>query len=141
MMQPLLDSRSRVAVVCVVIAGAGLAVSGLVASLIHQQRGQAIAYGAVTVALTVVAVLVWQQVRWVTLVCLVGLAGQGIAVAGTVWELTHPATNAKALQLRAIGINPTGATTINLVYSAMAFGVFCWIAARRWSRNRKPGST
>jgi hypothetical protein len=52
------------------------------------------------------------------------------------WELAHPSVNAKALRLTAIGVNPTTATTINLVYSAAAFGVFYWIAARRWRGGR-----
>jgi hypothetical protein len=141
MTQPLLDRPTRTAVVCVLMAGAGLAISGLVASLIHDQSGQAIAYVVVTVALTAVTVFVARQVRWVTIVCLVGLAGQGIAVVGTVWELTHPTTTAKAVQLQAIGIDPTWATTVNLIYSATAFGVFCWIAARRWARMRNPAAT
>jgi hypothetical protein len=45
-------------------------------------------------------------------------------------------------------MNPTGATTVNLVYSATAFGVFCWIAGRRWACYRnlaaarnQPGTT
>jgi hypothetical protein len=136
MRQPLLDRPSRVAVVCVLVAGSGLAISGLVAALVHDQWRPATAYVAVTVALIAGAVLVWRQVRWVTIVCLVGMAGQCVAVAGTVWELTHPSVNAKALQLTAIGIDPTTATTINLVYSAAAFGVFGWIAARRWMASR-----
>jgi hypothetical protein len=136
----LLDRTTRIAVVCVVLAGAGLAVSGLVASIVHDQRLQAVAYLVVTAALTALAVLVWRQVRWVTIVCLVGMAGQIVAVAGTAWELAHPIASGKALQLRTIGIDPTGATTVNLVYSAIAFGVFCWIAARRWARHRNQGS-
>ena len=136
MTQPLLDRPARAAVVFVLLAGVGLALSGLGASLVHHQTVQAIAYVAVSAALTAVAVLVWRHVRWVTIVCLVGMAGQGIAVAGTAWELTHPTATAKALQLEAIGINPTGAIIINLVYSATAFGVFCWIATRRWAGNR-----
>jgi hypothetical protein len=136
MRQPQLDRPSRVAVACVLTGGGGLAVSGLVAALVHDQWGQATAYVAVTVTLIAGAVLVWRQVRWVTIVCLVGMAGQCVAVAGTAWELAHPGLNAKALQLIAIGINPTTATTINLAYSAAAFGVFCWIAARRWIGGR-----
>jgi hypothetical protein len=137
---PLLDRPSRVAVACVLMAGAGLAVSGLVAALVNDQWGQATAYMAVTVSLIAGAVLVWRQARWVTIVCLVGMAGQCVAVAGTAWELTHPSVNAKSLQLTAIGINPITATTINLLYSAAAFGVFCWIAARRWTGGRDRGS-
>jgi hypothetical protein len=95
MTQPLLDRPARAAVAGVLTAGVGLAVSGLGASLVHHQTGQAIAYVAVTAALTALGVLLWRHVRWVTIVCLVGLAGQGIAVAGTVWELTHPTSTAR----------------------------------------------
>jgi hypothetical protein len=62
-----------------------------------------------------------------------------VAVAGTAWELTHSVAEVKATQLLAIGIDPTAAITINLVYSAAAFGVFGWIAARRWTGHGKAG--
>jgi hypothetical protein len=137
MPQPLLDRAGRLVVVCLLIAGVGLSVTALVASLVHHESGQAVAYVAVSAALAAAAVLVWRKVRWVTLVCLVGLAGQALAVAGTLWELTHPVETIKAVQLRAIGIDPTTATTINLIYSTAAFGVFCWLAGRWWTNNRR----
>jgi hypothetical protein len=137
MASPVLDRSARAAVACVVAAGAGLAISGLLASAVHHRSGQTIGYLVVAAALSGVAVLV-RRVRWVTIVCLIGLAGQVIAVAGTLWELTHPIASVKTVQLQAIGIDPTAATVVNLCYSATAFGVFCWIAARRWAANRCP---
>jgi hypothetical protein len=132
--QPLLDRPGRIAVVGVILAGIGLSLAALVASLVHQQPSQALAYVAVSVVLAAIALLVWRGVRWITVVCLIGLAGQIVAAAGILWELTHPADTTKSAQLRSIGIDPTAAEIINLIYSAAAFGVFCWWAARRRSR-------
>ena len=136
MSQPLLDRPGRIATVCVLVAGIGLTVTGLTASLAHHQSGQAAAYVAVSVVLTAFAVLVWRRVRWATLLCLIALAGQVFAVAGTIWELTHSVAAVKATQLQAIGFNPYTGVTINLIYSATSFGVFCWIVAHRRTTQR-----
>jgi hypothetical protein len=135
---PVLDGRGiRVAAVSVVLGGAGLALAGTVAALTHRQWDQAPAFVVVAIVLALTARLVWRQVRWVVLVCLVAFAGQILAIIGTVWELTHAIAPSKAAQLQAIGINPTAAVTINLIYSTAAFAVFCRYAAHRWAKRRQ----
>jgi hypothetical protein len=134
---PLLDRPFRIATVALLIGGIGLAAIGLIAALAHGQTGQAVAYLLVIVMLSAAAVAVWRQVRWVTMLCLIGLGGQAVAAVATIWELTHSIAHVKVAQLHAIGINPTIAVIINAIYSAIACTVVCIFAARQRAARRR----
>lgn len=100
----------------------------------------------VTVAIAgiVLAVSTLRRKRWALAVGLVGCGGQIFGVVGTVWELAHPIETAKSDELRALGVDPTLAVAINLVYSAAASALFVWMAVclvRMWTAPRRPESS
>ncbi len=65
-------------------------------------------------------------------------AGQIGAVVGTVLELVDGVAPFKAAQLRRLGFDPNVGVGINLVYSTVALGLFCWFAWR-WLRRCRRG--
>jgi hypothetical protein len=67
---------------------------------------------------------------------LIVLGGQVAAMIGSAWELATGISSFKASQLTALGFDPTWAVTINLIYSSVAFGLFCWFALR-WLKLRR----
>src|SRR3954465_9354451 len=105
-----------------------MGMTGARAALLHQQWLNAAVFFAVAVVLTAGAVLIVRGVRWVIAVCFVGLAGQSSAIVGTVWELTHGIDAVKAKALQGLGFDPATAVAINLSYSTIGFGLFCWLA-------------
>lgn len=118
------------------LAGVGLAITALVSAVAHRETVQALAYIAVAVALTAVAVMVLRGFRWVIRVVLVALAGHLLAIAGIILELSHGIDARKAGQLRRLGFDPTAGLIINLIYSSVGFALFCWFVAR-WVAARR----
>jgi hypothetical protein len=116
--------------------GVGLAVTAAVASVAHQSPGDLATFSAVAVVLALGAPLVWRRVRWVVALSLIVLGGQVAAMIGSAWELATGISSFKASQLTALGFDPTWAVTINLIYSSVAFGLFCWFALR-WLKLRR----
>jgi hypothetical protein len=114
----------------VILAGAALATLAAVLSLTHHAPRQVPAFAGVTLVLTVDAALVWRQNRWAVLITLVALAGQAVAIAGIIVELSRGIAEVKANQLQQLGFNPTVGVIINLIYSSIGLIVFCWYAAR-----------
>jgi hypothetical protein len=86
----------RTAVTAVILAAVAV-----VLSLIHDVPTNVPAFAAVMLVLLVDAVLVWRQTRWAVLVTLAGLAGQAVAVAGTIVELARGIADVKVRQLHA----------------------------------------
>jgi hypothetical protein len=131
-----------ISVAGLMLAGVGLAVTSLVLAVAHRATGQAVAYVLVAVGLIGVAVLVLRGTRWVNRAIIVVLAGQIGAIAGTIWELSHGIDARKAGQLHRLGFDPTAGVVINLIYSSIAFALFCWFAAR-WlvARRRQHASS
>jgi drug/metabolite transporter (DMT)-like permease len=127
----------RIGAVVLLLLGVGLAATGAVGAIIHGERAQVWAFVAVGVVLAGVAGLVARQVRWVIVVCFVALAGQLAAVLGTVAELVFGVAETRQRQLRGLGFDPTTAVVVNLVWSALGFGLFCWLALRWWARRRR----
>lgn len=127
----------KISVVLLMAAGVALALTGATAALSHRQSSDAAVFAAVAVALTAVAVLIARGVRWAIAACSVVLAGQVVAVAGTVWELNYGIAESKVQQLQGLGFDPTTSVVINLVYSGIGFGLFCWLAGRWWSQRRQ----
>jgi hypothetical protein len=127
----------KISVVVLVLAGVALAMIGAEAALSHQQLMNAAVFVAVAVVLTAAAVLIVRGVRWVIAVCFVGLAGQLGAIVGTMWELAHGVAAVKVRQLHGLGFDATLAVVINLIYSSIGFGLFCWLAWRWWSQRRQ----
>lgn len=126
------------------LAGAAMAATALTAALSRHAPTEARAFLAVGVVLGADALAVARGVRWVIVACFVGLAGQLAAIAGTAVELAIGVAAVKQRQLRSLGFDPTTAVALNLVYSVIGFGLFCWLAAR-WIRRRRgrsgaPGS-
>lgn len=119
------------------LGGVAMAATALLAALSRHLPGQAWAFLAVGVVLGATAVAVARGVRWVIVVCFVGLAGQSAAIAGTTAELVLGVATIKQEQLRGLGFDPTIAVALNLVYSAIGFGLFCWLGARWWIRRRR----
>lgn len=127
----------KISVVVFLLAGVAMALTGAVAAFSHQQPSNAAVFVAVAVVLAAAAVLIMRGVRWVIAVCFVGLAGQVAAIAGTIWELAHGIAAVKAHQLRGLGFDPRTSVVINLIYSSIGFGLFCWLAGRWWSQRRR----
>lgn len=137
MPEPLVHRPLRIGVVVLLLLGVGLAATGVVAAMSHSESAQAWAFLAVGVVLAGVAGLVARGVRWVIVVCFVALAGQLVAVAGTGAELVFGVAGVRQRQLRGLGLDPTTAVTVNLVWSAAGFGLFCWLAMRWRARHRR----
>jgi hypothetical protein len=135
MSEPVVHRPLKISVIVLIAAGAVMAVTALIASVTHGQTAQAWAFLAVASILAVATWAVGRNVRWVTVVCFVGLAGQLIAIVGTAIELATGIAVIKQQQLRSIGLDPTLGVTVNLIYSTAGFGLFCW-AAWRWKTQR-----
>jgi hypothetical protein len=127
----------KISVVVLVLAGVAMAMTGAIAALSHQQSFDAAVFVAVAVVLAALAILIVRGVRWVIALCFVVLAGQLGAIVGTIWELTHGIAAVKARRLQRLGFDPTTSVVINLIYSSIGFGLFCWLAWRWWSRRRR----
>lgn len=135
-MSPLIDRRLTVGIVVMLFAGVGLAAAGTIGAVTHGRATDAVVFVVVGIVISAVAMLVGRGVRWATVLCLVAFGGQCAAVSGSAWELTHTVAGFKADQLRAIGFDPVVAVAINLVYSALAFALFCWFVARWWGHRQ-----
>lgn len=118
-------------------AGVGLAVTAAILSFAHHDVGDGIVYLAVSVGLSLVTAGTARSVRWITALILVVCAGQIAAVIGTVLELVYGVAPVKAAQLRRLGLTPKLGVAVNLLYSTVAFGLFCWYVWR-WRRGRRP---
>lgn len=130
--QPLRRSAAALA-----LTGTALAVSAFVlASSRHRGTGQVLAYALVAAGTVAWAIAVLRAVRWVLWLTAVVLGGQILAVFGTVAELVVGVESGKAANLRGLGFNPTVAVLVNLVYSAIAVGLFGWLVVR-WRRRRR----
>jgi hypothetical protein len=134
--EPALHRPLKFALVGLLLAGVAMSLTAVVGAVTHDQTGQVWVFVAVAAALVAVAGLVLRGVRWVIVLCFVALAGQVGAVAGTVLELVFGVAEVKQRQLRALGFDPRAAIAVNLLYSAVGFGLFCWLAARWWAGRR-----
>jgi hypothetical protein len=128
----------KAAVTTQIAAGAGLATTAVILSITHRQSDQVPVFAAVALVLAADAVLVWREIRWAALINLIALAGQAAAVAGTIIELATGIAAVKAGQLRQLGVAPNVGVTINLIYSAVGFAIFCWYATRWIKTPRAP---
>ena len=126
----------KAAVTAQIAAGAMLAATAVALSVTHRLTDQVPAFAAVALVLAADAVLVWREVRWAVLINMIALAGQAAAVAGTIIELATGIAAVKAHQLRQLGVAPNVGVTINLIYSAAGFTIFCWYATR-WIKARR----
>ncbi|OMC57123.1 hypothetical protein A5747_04850 [Mycobacterium sp. IS-836] len=126
-----------ISVAGLMLAGVGLAVTALVPAVAHHETGQVLVYVAVAVVLTAVAVMVLRGWRWVIRVVIVVLAGQLVAIAGIILELSHGIDARKAGQLRRLGFDPTAGVVVNLIYSSVGFALFCWFATRWLAARRR----
>lgn len=123
----------------------GAVLAGVTAPIATARLGlvSGLAFTAVAVAAVVLAVNTLRGKRWALVLDLVGCGGQIFGVVGTVWELAHPIDTAKSRDLRALGVDPTLAVTVNLVYSAVAWLLFVWMAIRWiriWRSSHRLGS-
>lgn len=118
-----------------VAAGAVLAATATVLALMKDNIRDGIVYTVVAAGLSIVAIGVARSIRWVTAITLIACAGQIAATIGTTLELLYGVAPFKAAQLHRLGLNPTVGVGINLLYSTMAFGLFCWFT-HRWLRER-----
>lgn len=116
-----------------ILVGALLAAASSAVAFARVGPRDGIIYTVVAAALTLVAIAFARQVRWIVALVLIVYAGQVLAVVGTVLELVYGVAPSKAAQLRDLGFNPTVGVGINLAYSAVAFGLFCWFLVR-WRR-------
>jgi len=87
-------------------------------------------FAMVAVCLTLIAVGTIRRARWALIISLIGSGGQLLGVIGSAWELINPTDSAKSRELRTLGVDPTLAFTINLMYSAAASAIFLWAVAR-----------
>lgn len=118
------------------IAGAGLAAAAATLTFIDCNVRDGTVYLVAAAGLTLVGVGLARSVRWIVALTLIACAGQLAAVIGTVLELIYGVAPFKATQLRTLGFDPNVGVGINLVYSTVAFGLFCWFGRRWWRRRR-----
>jgi len=140
MQPPAFHRRLVLATVALLLTGIDLALLGAVAATTHRQPENAVVFLVVAAVLGCSAALIWRRVRWAVTLCLIALAGQSAAVVGTAWELVHGVAGIKADQLRSLGFDPELGVTLNLVYSTIGFGLFCWFAVR-WSILHRSSTT
>jgi hypothetical protein len=133
--RPPLPPPLKLALTLLIAVGSGLAATAAVLSAAHNRVAQVPAFATVTLALAVLSMLVWREVRWAVLITLIALAGQSIAVAGIVVELTAGIAPAKASQLRELGFDPTVGVIINLIYSSTGLVLFGWYGTLRLKRR------
>lgn len=117
-------------------AGAGLAATAATLTFIDGNVRDGIVYTVAATGLTLVAVGLARSVRWIIALTLIACAGQLAAMIGTVLELIYGVAPFKATHLRTLGVDPNIGVGINLAYSTVAFGLFCWFARRWWHRRR-----
>ena len=117
------------------VAGAGFAVTAAILAVTDGEVRDGAVYTVVAAGLSLIAVGLARSVRWVVAVTLVVCAGQIAAIIGIVLELVYGIAPFKAAQLRRLGFDPTVGVGINLAYSTVAFGLFCWYSWR-WLRRR-----
>jgi len=110
----------------------GAALAGLTVPFMAWRVSVASSLGLALVAicLLLLARETIRRARWALLIGLIGCGGQVLGVIGSAWELIHPTDSAKSRELQTLGIDPTLAFTINLIYSAGASAIFFWAAAR-----------
>ena len=129
------DRRLRWCAATLCLCGTGLAAVSVVPAFRRLGTGPGLVFVVVAVAFVAFAMAVLRAWRWALALCAAALGGQALAVIGTVAELVAGVDAAKARQVRLIGFDPVVAVSINLVYSAVGFGLFCWLLAR-WLRWR-----
>lgn len=117
------------------VAGAGLAVAAAILAFVDDNLRDGIVYTVVAAGLSLLAIGIARSVRWVIAATLVVCAGQVAAAIGIVLELVYGVAPFKAAQLRRLGFDPTVGVGINLAYSSVAIGLFCWFTWR-WLRRR-----
>lgn len=117
------------------LCGTGLAAVSVVPGFRRLGTGQGLAFVAVAVVSAAFAVAVLRAWRWALTLGALVLGGQAFAVVGTIAELVVGIDAGKARQVRLLGFDPVVAVSINLVYSAVGFALFCWLVVR-WLRWR-----
>jgi hypothetical protein len=125
----------RLAVAGLIGTGVLLAVTAAVLAFTRVGPRDGAIYTVVAAMLAAMAAGIARGVRWLAWLSLVVCAGQLAAVIGTVLELAYGVAPVKAGQLRALGFNPRVGVAINLGFSAIGFGLFCWFAVRWWQRR------
>ncbi|WP_412538603.1 hypothetical protein R8Z50_22455 [Longispora sp. K20-0274] len=138
-MRKALHRPLRLAIASLLGLGVVLAWSSVPAAVARIGRWQGVVFLVVGVGLTVLAIGVVRGVRWASVIAVVGLAGQPLAVAGTLWELAYGIDAGKARELRLLGFEPTVGVTVNLAYSVVASALFGWFALRWWRARRTVG--
>lgn len=128
-----LPRRVRRAFAALWLAGAVIA-GGLapVADLRGYPRS-GLVYAGAAAGLIVLALGTARGARWAQGTSVVLLALQLLGAIGSGWQLIRGIDASKAHELRRLGVDPTVGVTLNLVYSAIASGLFLW-AWRRASR-------
>ena len=135
-MRIVVDRPLRIALTALWVSGATLAaVTAVVA--IRRNAGGVGGYAGVAMALTLGAFFTARGHRLITMIGLVGCAGQPLAVAATAWELTHRVSHTQVEKLQALGVNPRVGVTINLVFSLCASGLAVWAFRTRRRPSRK----
>ena len=118
------------------LAGAALALVTGIFSVAHARLAYALVYGVVATCLAVLAVGVRRAVRLAEVMSLVLLGSQILGVVGAAWELSDPdEASAKARHLADLGISYRLALVGNVLYSAVASGVFGWAMLGAWRRR------
>lgn len=135
MLKQVFNRSVRWCVAGLCLSGAGLAAVSVVPAFRRLGAGQGLAFLAVAVVSAALAVAVLRAWPWALAVCAVGLGGQVAAVIGSVAELVIGVDAGKARQVRLLGFDPVVAVCINLAYSAVAVGLFCWLVVR-WLQSR-----
>jgi hypothetical protein len=129
--------RTTVAVLWLV----GVALAGFTAPLAWRRMGvvAALPFVGAACGLVVLAFAVLRTNRMALIVSSILLGGQILGVIGTAWQLLNGVHGTKADELHRLGIDPEFGVGLNLLYSAVASGVFAWVVTRWLSARRTAG--
>jgi hypothetical protein len=123
----ILPNGPRRATTALWCTGAALAVGTGAVSVVRGSLGFGVLYGAVAVALLLIALETHRGRRVAEIVSIALLGSQMIGAVGAGWELHHPDyRSAKARHLHELGIDYRSAIAGNLVFSLVASAVFVW---------------
>jgi len=106
------------------LAGALLALVTTLLTLAREAGPAVAVYPLVAAVRIALAIATWLRAWWALGVSFVASGGQVFGVIGSLVELIAGIDRGKAAGLRAIGVDPTLAVTINLAYAAVSCCLF-----------------
>jgi hypothetical protein len=137
----LLPRRMRTVIAGIWLLGAGIAGITTPFAVVGLGAGAGLPFAAVAVVLVALAVVTHRGLRWALASSLALLGSQLFAIAGSAIELWLGVGGSKAAELRSLGVEPAFGVLVNLIYSTISFGMFCWVLIAFALRRARRGSS